>query len=275
MNLGSRLLALSLCCGACSDFPPTPQPTRQAGSFAQRLLEDHGPWRTFETSGASVLVKPDSLAHEDIGVITKAVSDVRLEVLKLLEAAESRSTSHFFFVNSRDDIRRFLGSPTAGFIQGDEPTGVFMYNREFRLVPLLRHELTHLYTFEQWGRTEHGPWLTEGVAIWAASNCQGHSADELAAGVLARGTFVPLKQLSASFRNIPEDVAMSEAGSIVSFLVRRDGLAAMRDRWGERAPQLTHPLGQDGETIEAEWLTYLKTVKPATLDIARGLREGC
>jgi hypothetical protein len=268
-------VGLALFCSACSDSEPQAQPIRQAGPFAQRLLADHGGWRTFENPVASLHVRPSSPAEQDIDVIIKAVTSVRREILDLLGTTESQSVAHLFFVDSREDVRHLMGQPMAGFVQEDEPTGVFIYTREFRLLPLLRHELTHLYTFEQWGRTEHGAWLSEGVAIWATRSRQGHSADELAAGVLARGAIVPLTQLSSKFRELPEDVAMSQAGSIVTFLIERGGVVAVHDRWREQPSQLKHPLGHDGPALEAEWLTHLKTVKPATLDLVRGLREGC
>jgi hypothetical protein len=268
-------VGLAFCCCACSDSAPAPQPIRQSGPFAQRLLADQRTWRTFEGPPASLHVRPSSLAEQDIDVIVKAVTDVRREVLDLIGATESQTVAHLFFVDSRDDVRQLIGRPVAGFVQEDEPTAVFMYTREFRLLPLLRHELTHLYTFDEWGRTEHGAWLTEGVAIWATKGCQGHSSDALAAGVLARGAIVPLTQLSARFREVPEDVAMSQAGSIVTFLIKGGGIAAIRSRWPEQTSQLPHPLGTDGPRLETEWLAHLRTVKPATLDLARGLREGC
>ena len=57
--------------------------------------------------------------------------------------------------------------------------------------------------------------------MYAAGKCQEHLPDELAAGALARGTLVPIRQLAAAFQDLAEDVAMPQAGSIVGFEVRR------------------------------------------------------
>ena len=66
---------------------------------------------------------------------------------------------------------------------------------------------------------------------------------------------------------------MSQAGSIVGFLIDRDGIAAMKERW-QRGPAGTdHPLGADGAAIEAAWLARVKRATPATLDVPRLIRE--
>ena len=178
-------------------------------------------------------------------------------------------------MNSRDDTQRLTGRPLVGFIQQGEPTGVFVYTRGYHLAPLLRHELTHLYTFGLWGAPRRGQWLVEGVGVWAAGKCQGHSSDELAAGALARGALVPLRQLATAFRDIDEAVAMPQAGSIVGFLIRRRGLVAVRDLWKRERPPTEHPLGPDGAKFEGAWLDELTGVRPAALDVPRLLREGC
>ena len=144
----------------------------------------------------------------------------------------------------------------------------------YRYASLLRHELAHLYTFEMWGAPRGGRWLVEGVAAWAAGSCQGHSADELAAGAVARGAFVPLTELANHFDRVAEDVGMPEAASIVGFLVRREGLDAIRRRWTEN-PTTVHPLGPNGPALEEAWLEELSRVRPATLDIPRLMAEGC
>jgi hypothetical protein len=152
---------------------------------------------------------------------------------------------------------------------------VVAYLPGYRLKTLLRHELTHLYTFLLWGDAHVGPLLSEGVAAWAAGTCQGHTPDELAAGVLARGAFVPLPELARGFRKVSEDVAMPEAGSIVGFLIRRGGLNAVRHLWQHMPAASEHPLGPDGARLEREWRESLAGVRPATLDVPRVIKEGC
>jgi hypothetical protein len=205
------------------------------------------------------------------------VAVIRRELLALFgmsAVSDTARRANLFFLNSRDEMRRLAGRPLSGFIQQGEPTGVFVVTPGYRYGSLLRHELAHLYAFEAWGAPRAGRWLVEGFAAWAAGLCQGHSPDELAAGAAARRALVPLTELASSFDRVAEEVAMSQAGSIVGFFVRREGLDAVRRRWRE-APGRVHPLGRNGPALEAAWLDELTRVPPATLDVPRLLVEGC
>jgi hypothetical protein len=73
---------------------------------------------------------------------------------------------------------------------------------------------------------------------------------------------------------VAEEVAMPLAGSIVGFLVDREGLDAVRRRWRE-APDPVHPLGRNGPALEAVWRDELSRIQPAALDVPRILVEGC
>ncbi|HSE43845.1 MAG TPA: hypothetical protein VLA89_00795, partial [Gemmatimonadales bacterium] len=221
--------------------------------------------------GARLHLARGGTAEGDAAAVAESVTVIRRDLLALLGISAANDTArraNLFFLNSRDEMRRLAGRPLAGFIQQGEPTGVFVVTPGYRYGSLLRHELAHLYTFETWGAPRAGRWLVEGFAAWAAGSCQGHSPDELAAGAIARRTLVPLTELAGNFDRVAEDVAMPQAGSVVGFLVRQDGLDAVRSRWRE-APAAGHPLGPNGPALEATWLAELNGTRPATLDVPR------
>lgn len=106
-----------------------------------------------------------------------------------------------------------------------------------------------------------------------------HEAGNVARRLLADGatdwrTITVPGALSGNFDHVSEEVAMPQAGSIVGFLVRHEGLDAVRRRWRE-AQGTGHPLGGNGPALEAAWLDELRDVPPATLDVPRVLDEGC
>lgn len=254
------------------------QSTHETGAVARRLLADSAAdWRTVFVPGARLHLARGGAADRDRAAVAESVTVIRRDLLALLGISAANDTArraNLFFLNSRDEMRRLAGRPLAGFIQQGEPTGVFVVAAGYRYGSLLRHELTHLYTFEAWGAPRAGRWLVEGFAVWAAGSCQGHSPDELAAGAVARRALIPLTELASNFDRVAEEVAMPQAGSIVGFLVRHQGLDAVRRRWRE-APGTGHPLGGNGPALEAAWLDELSPVRPATLDIPRLLAEGC
>ena len=250
--------------------------TASRGRLARELLSDPSiQWRTVQSDGWELHVRRGTAADTDAAAIARMVGDVRTQLkAKLALSSPSKLSAQLFFVESREETQRLTGRPLAGFVQSEEPTGVFAYVPGYRNDTLLRHELTHLLTFDEWGQTRQGRWLIEGVAAWVTNGCQGHSSDALAAGALARGALVPLARLATSFRELPEDVAMSEAGSIVGFLIERSGISGLKALW-QRQPGVDHPLGSDGAAIERAWLQRIRGAAPATIDIPRVMKEGC
>ncbi|HET7584314.1 MAG TPA: hypothetical protein VFK13_05370 [Gemmatimonadaceae bacterium] len=254
------------------------------GPAAARAVDAPGfEWRVIELPEQSlrVYVQRGTAADEDARAITDSVRRAQADVLSQLEEppasqrppdGESRSEQALlFFLGSRADMQRLSGRPLAGFVPPGEPTAFFVWARGYRAP--LRHELAHLYTFERWGRPPAGAaatWLVEGIGAWVGGACQGHSPDALAAGLLARGALPSLASLAAEFRTLPEDVAMPAAGSLIQFLHTQEGIAGLRARWqsasGDAIPD---------SPIEGAWRAHVASVPPATLDIARVMREGC
>jgi hypothetical protein len=258
----------------CGTAPPG-----QAGPLASRLLADRvGDWITVDAPGLRIHARRGSAAAADTRGVAELASAARRDVLARLGVPESHglaSPANVFFVNSREDTHKLTGQPLIGFALPDEPTVVFVYTPGYRHAGLLRHELTHLFAFQLWGNPPAGAWLVEGLAVWAAGECQGGTADEFAAGARARGELVSLQHLAAHFREISETVAMPQAGSIVGFLIRRHGLASVVERWRRPANPHEHPLGPDGMSLERAWLDALQAVRPAHPDIPRLIKEGC
>jgi hypothetical protein len=272
-TFASRLL-LCACVGACARG----QPASEAGPLARRLLADSAAhWRTVSITGVRLHFARAGTAGRASRAIADSVLVIRQELRALLGPPAANDTlrlADLFFLNSRDEMRRLAGRPLSGFIQQGEPTGVFVVTVGSHYGSLLRHELAHLHTFEAWGEPRAGRWFVEGVAAWAAGSCQGSTPDALAAGALVRRALPTLTELANNFDRVAEDVAVPQAASVVGFLVRREGIAALRHRWREESGTV-HPLGQNGPALEATWLDELRGVPPATLDLPRLFVEGC
>jgi hypothetical protein len=248
-------------------------------SLAARLTADSTfRWVTVDAPGVRIHLQEGQPEGGERRTLITLVTETRREVLDRLGLSGTASAAplaNLFFVRSREETRRLTRHPMIGFVQPDEPTGVFAYLPGYRIATLVRHELTHLYAYQMWGATHVGPWLVEGLAVWAAGPCQGFSNDALAAGALADQRLPSLTDLAGRFRQLDETVAMPQAGSVVGFLIEREGLSAVRDRWRRSHHATGHPVGENGASIEAAWLAKLRTVRPASLDLKRLMAEGC
>jgi hypothetical protein len=277
-QLLASIIALGCVRADSPQRPTSPVAARvyDTSGFNWRVVELPNNWlRLYIQKGTDA----DASSHAMIDSIVRAQADV----LALLEepTVATSSSQHapagpvpatLFILGSRADMQRVAGRPLAGFVQQTEATAFFVWTSGYRAP--LRHELAHLYTFQRWGQPLSGAaatWLVEGIGAWAGGPCLGESPDGLAAGLLASGRLPSLTELSAHFRDLDEDVAMSTAGSLTGFLHGREGIAGLRARWqanrsGELLPD---------SAVEAAWRNQIAGTRPGTLNIARVVQEGC
>lgn len=271
------LCGLALALSACTEPPDAAFAAPSHGPVAQKLLSQQGlVWHETDVRGARIYVIEGAKDDEEIRAIASDFASVRLEIFAVVGTPPAGSSpADLFFLSSREEMKRLAGRPLAGFVQPGEPTGVFVAAPGYRLRTLLKHELTHLYTYQTWGSPNAGAWLIEGIAVWVAGPCQGKAVDALAAGALTDHRLAPLNELIGRFRELPEDPAFFEAGSLAGFILREEGIAGIRRRWSARDPQAGHPLGPNGDDLETQWRQLLARTEPATLDIPALIASGC
>lgn len=271
------LCGLALGLSACTEPFDAASAEPSHGPVAQKLLSQEGiVWHKTDVPGARIYVIEGAKGDEEIRALASDFASLRLEIFAVVGTPPAGSSpADLFFLNSRDEMKRLAGRPLAGFVQRGEPTGVFVAAPNYRLRTLFKHELTHLYTYQTWGSPNAGAWLIEGIAVSVAGPCQGKAVDALAAGALADKRLVPLKDLIGRFRELPEDPAFFEAGSLAGFILREEGIAGIRRRWSEKDPEAGHPLGPNGDALETRWRQSLERTAPATLDIPALIASGC
>ena len=271
---------------ACVAFACGSPQVGSLGPTARRVLEAPGfSWRivSLNDRGIQLFLQKGSAADTDAAIVADSVKRAQADVLAMLgeplrparsggdRTIDTLQNAALFFVGSRGDMRRLAGRPLAGFVQPGEPTAVFVWARGYRAP--LRHELAHLYTFARWGRPAAGDtsaWLVEGIGGWVGGPCIGHSADALAAGLLARNELPRTEDLRTRFRTLPEERAMPAAASLTEFLHQREGVAGLRRRWAERSSEAIPDLSTD-----AAWRAHLHSVRAESLEVERVVREGC
>jgi hypothetical protein len=283
LNAWLRLVLAGATVAACTGARGDANASRSAkapfsapGPAASELLYNPGfEWRTLETTHLRVHTPAGSNVDSRAAMLADSTEAARTVVLGLLgeplEAAVEPK-AEVFFVDSRAEMTRLAGRPIGGFAQPGELTAVFVAGDQYR--PFLRHELAHAYASVRWGDLNAGDWLTEGIGALAQGDCQGHTIDELASGYLKRGAVPPLRVVAENFRSYPELPSYVAAASVVDFVRRREGIAAVRALWSARRLS-GHPLGADGDAVEAEWRKYLASVPAAVLDTVSLKRAGC
>ena len=234
------------------------------GLARQLLTRSEYQWQTHQTAAAHLHFQPNSYAAKSTAHLTSAVDSARAEVLAFLNEKDVGPASELFFVDSREQMQQLIGRPIAGMVQSGEKTAIFVYNEQYK--PFLAHELTHLYSHYNWGRPGHGRWLSEGLAMLVTGPCQGHTVNELAAGLKHGNELLKWTDLQDRFEEVPEVVANIQAASMADMIMQRGGKPALQSAW--RADS-------SFASLEKEWLAALDTTSQAHLDVEKLKREGC
>jgi hypothetical protein len=263
-------LSVALLLGACGRHAVGPH----GGPIARATLSRPGfAWRTARAPGVHVHYLPGSYAAAHAHDLARAAAASLARDLAFGQLRAPGEPVELFLSSSRGQQRQLTGLAVTGHAEAGELTAFVVVAPGWP--PPFSHEIMHALTLKLWGLPPGGPWISEGVATWAAGPCQGHTADAIAAGFLRDGTLPPLRDLAARFRRFDEMHGYVTAASAVAFVARSGGPAAVRARWQARPSPGAHPLGADGDAVEAAWRRHLASVRPARFDVARLRRHGC
>ncbi len=280
-----RTICVALCllvaCGTASRDRPEripAAPVETTGAIARQLLAAKGfAWTSFQTAHVRIHLA-NTMNPARIDVIADSVENARRVVLALIHEPElpDEEPLELFLVETRDDMRRLLGSPVTGTGYPSELTAVAVAGDGYRA--FYRHQMTHTYVARRWGRRRAGSWLDEGLATRATGMCQGNSIDAIVAGYANNGKMPSLAELtSPAFDSLPELPANFTAASLVDFFQRKRGIAAVRALWRGEASEVTadEPLGPGTDSMWTAWQHQLGRVMPATLSPAWLRQDGC
>lgn len=265
-------------------------PDRDAETGTERPLVDailhhripSAQWRTVTTPHFRLHVRAGSESEGRVAALRDTAEAARQLVLHQLGIPDSLQSERvdLVFADTRAEMQRLVGRPTAGMVPSDPPRMAFLLaGADYR--PLFRHELTHVYTLAAWGvPPREAAWLSEGLATWATGTCAGVSLDARAADLARRGTLIPLPELLRRFGSLPEPVAYVGAGSVLGFVLRRDSTrTVIHGLW--RAPADAHLrgfpelFGPGGADVERKWRAHLDTVPAHAVDTVTILEHGC
>ena len=133
----------------------------------------------------------------------------------------------------------------------------------------LTHEIAHALT-QSWGNlTNAGGMLSEGIAVYATGgHYQPDRLDRSAATLVQGPLFIPPAILRRDFSNLQHEVAYTESGSFVKYLVDQFGLDNLRALI--RRPNDWHALyGADIDVLSQRWLDQLHALPVDELEAQR------
>jgi hypothetical protein len=120
-----------------------------------------------------------------------------------------------------------------GLVVTDDPVIIETEN----IIPApIAHETMHMLAMEHWGfPPQNNLWLNEGLATYAANQCNGRTVREVYSYLLSHNKALPMDTLVQQFYESNEMVAYHQAGCIVQYLLEHHGLEKFGSLWQEGA----------------------------------------
>lgn len=245
--------------------------------LVQRALDDSTfTWTSFESEGVRIYAQPGSFADRHRAMLLRSVATVLNEVLDIIGEPEYDRMLNVFYLDSREQMERIVGSPVTGLANWSA-SGVFVVlNPQWRSFE--KHEIAHVLTMELWGSPhETSRWMIEGIAVYCDGWCREYSVDEIAWHFLSRDELPPLQELFDDPRALGEIRGGFYSASVIGFIRHQYGVETVRSLWLEGPDKLTEVLGTDIHHIERQWKGYLESTvnKDVEVDLQVIEDSGC
>lgn len=247
-----------LCCFillACQPSEKSKFSAEEVYAFQKGIIHHKAySWEKLETENFVIYVPKDSKHTKKIKEIGKRTEESKNQVLEILQGVKPEEKPVIFFLETRDQMNQLVGHPAGGWTETRQNT-VFVVENDEEPAPL-RHELGHLYSWRTWGKPM-GYWLSEGVAVYAAGDCSGHSLHIWAAGI-------DWNQKSRSLRYLEENWDFTkaaphlQAGSFVKYVIEKYGSKAFIEIWEKGMGASLEATGKTAEALEQDWLEFIR-----------------
>src|SRR5687767_8731371 len=153
--------------------------------------------------------------------------DFDMKILKL-DTVPYLIRVHYY--NSRGDLSKYMLGTWSGVAEIWK-NSIYLVRGEKVKAPT-KHEMMHLLSGKLWGFPHPGSeWLNEGLATYAANNCNGFNLEQIYSYYLDRKMLIDLDSLGSSFYKHDDMIAYHQAGYISQWLLEHYGLDKLKELW--------------------------------------------
>lgn len=191
----------------------------------------------------------------------------------LAQLGETRAQSlSLYFLKDRATLASFTNFPANGYTDVQKGR-IYFVDAEPYVLPL-RHELMHALSWRLWG-TPRDYWVSEGLAVAAASACHGYPLHQLAHALAQERKIVPFSQLEKDF-DFGSLAASLQAASLVQYVRERFGREGLLVLWRQGLHEKVFLHGLTSSALQAQWLAYIEQESfKGLINWSQIKQEGC
>lgn len=220
-------------------------------------------WQSSRVDNVTLYYLPDSPGERDLSQLRQAARDGMARAGQSLDAAPSHDIAVYLIPRIFWQGGVTFGSAIVMISYADRGyTGVAPAD-------YLSHEFAHALT-QDWGNFGAiGGMITEGTAVFATGgHYQPDLLDRSAATLVQSPLYIPPSSLRRDFSNLQHEIAYTESGSFVRYMVDQYGLGALRMIF-RRPNDWQSIFGKDFDTLTSDWLGYLRALNVSPLELHR------
>lgn len=177
-------------------------------------------------------VFPESgFAFDNKEDLIKQTFDAIEQNKNILQKVEFKDTIYVRFMASRDEMFEYTGTRAGGNAYPYWST-INIVSNEDETHPPINHELMHLMAMMDWDYAESSSvWINEGIATYAANDCNGYSVAEIYRYLLVEDKLISIEDLSSDFYGQSEMVSYHQLGYIVQYLLDNFSIRQFEQLW--------------------------------------------
>jgi hypothetical protein len=173
--------------------------------------------------------------------------------LEILQLPAFTDTFTIRFLDSRQDMNRFVGHPNSGTTLTQPYRIIYMVVNEQENGPPIPHELMHMICLVDWGDPDPTSlWMHEGLAAFSQNSCNGFSDEQIYRYLAAHRMLLPIDSLGRTFYQEPEMVTYHQAGWMAGYLLGHYGVEKVRELWQQGIYHSNEIYGTPFSQVEAD-----------------------
>lgn len=140
----------------------------------------------------------------------------------------------------------------------------------------IKHELMHMIASELWKPSENSSWLNEGLATYAANNCNGFSVAEIYKYLFTQEMLMPIDTLVNDFYATDEMIGYHQSAYIVQYLFEHYGIEKFSRLWKEGFTSFEEIYKISFSEMESNLKSELQETISNTIEIDwESFKKGC
>ncbi len=231
----------------------------------------------FKTNEFIIYYKYRSYADSNISLLVNSTNEAITRVKKVLKIEKLPNAFYVLVVDSRDEMKNFVGIRHKGMTSLENDLLFLVYNQNTRAY--IRHELFHLVAFRLWGKPSNRI-LDEGGAMYADSVCLNYDDPIIVLNkyLYENNMWFSFQDLKDNFNKCAHEndmIAYLQSELNFKYLYENYGLDKIKDLWKNGIAKFSEIYNFDYDDLKDRLIKLIHNADSENVDWNELMQKGC